>query len=655
MRRQRTGSTEAVAVVAVFALLVIVGAGFYFYTNATVAEIEAVAQQAEVEDARAEAAEQQGAVAEERPEEQRPMDPEFAPEPKDPIAELLERENEFQAAANTLQDLEKPEFVTNLVESHLAVGEFGPAIDVADKVLDEQLRSDMLRRIAVAQAEAGEFAAALYSVRSVPDEAVRREAFEQRAEELALAGGGANADFDSLIDLIVRLTGPPESWADQGGPGDISPFQTGVRVDPNGHLSRMTKLEKSDRLQRLATRVREADLNADMAVTSNLRLVSLTRLEARVAELIAEGRPVPKTMKHLAGLSKIEYVFVYPEEGEIVIAGPAEGWRYNEKGAPVGLESGKPTLQLDDFVTVARIFSPGGQAIYTCSIVPRQSGLKAVKDYVEASLAAGPLAPGQVRRWSQEIEDKLGTQDVVYEGVAANTRVANVILEADYRMKLIGIGEEQGVAGMKSFFDLVPPEQQRAGLPLDALRWWLTMKYDAVLHDADRETYEIRGSSVLCKSENELIGDLGERVQTGKTEETNRMFAQLFTQHYDELAARDLVFADLQNVFDLSLVAALIQKEGVKARLGWDMGVFGRDGAYQPELHAPVLTCDSAVNYRVYRGQHIVVQAAGGVRADLWSVVNDDEIVREDPALSSDARGSHPKLPEGRWWWDAAR
>ena len=46
-----------------------------------------------------------------------------------------------------------------------------------------------------------------------------------------------------------------------------------------------------------------------------------------------------------------------------VIGGPAEAWRYNETGLPVGESSGRPTLQLDDFVTVLRTFSPGGSAL----------------------------------------------------------------------------------------------------------------------------------------------------------------------------------------------------------------------------------------------------------------------------------------------------
>ncbi len=31
-------------------------------------------------------------------------------------------------------------------------------------------------------------------------------------------------------------------------------------------------------------------------------------------------------MRHLAGLTRLKYVFCYPESGDIVIAGPAEAW-----------------------------------------------------------------------------------------------------------------------------------------------------------------------------------------------------------------------------------------------------------------------------------------------------------------------------------------
>ncbi len=43
------------------------------------------------------------------------------------------------------------------------------------------------------------------------------------------AGGGVNADFDSLIELITT-TIAPESWAEFGGPGSVQPFESNMTL-----------------------------------------------------------------------------------------------------------------------------------------------------------------------------------------------------------------------------------------------------------------------------------------------------------------------------------------------------------------------------------------------------------------------------------------
>ncbi|NOX56852.1 MAG: DUF1598 domain-containing protein, partial [Planctomycetes bacterium] len=388
---------------------------------------------------------------------------------------------------------------------------------------------------------------------------------------------------------------------------------------------------------------------------SELRLVSLTRLEREVARRLADGQPVVETMKRLAGLYEVRYLFIYPESKEIVIGGPAEGWRYTETGVAIAKTSGTPTLQLDDLVTLLRTFSPAGQGIFGCSINPRQEGLKRLKAFVAQSQARGPLSAGAgVRNWVRQLQRQLGLQDIEIYGVPEDSRVARVIVEADYRLKLIGIGKMR-VPGIPSFFDLLTVQEQKAAT-MDALRWWLTMKYDAVLHSPDRNVFEIQGASVLCRSENQFITDQGKQVQTGKTEGANRLFAENFTNHYAELARRDLVFAELQNVFDLALVAALLHKERASDRLGWDGGVFAPGGAYRPARYPVPKVVDSVVNYRVYRGRDVVVQVAGGVRADLMAVVRDPSIMRSVARLQGlQDQSKAPELPEGRWWWDAAR
>ncbi|HID22658.1 MAG TPA: hypothetical protein EYP14_09690 [Planctomycetaceae bacterium] len=65
---------------------------------------------------------------------------------------------------------------------------------------------------------------------------------------------------------------------------------------------------------------------------------------------------------------------------------------------------------------------------------------------------------------------------------------------------------------------------------------------------------------------------------------------------------------------------------------------------------------DSVVNYRVYRGRDVVVQVAGGVRADLMAIVRDPSIVRSAARLQQlKGQTKVADLPDGRWWWDAAR
>jgi hypothetical protein len=292
--------------------------------------------------------------------------------------------------------------------------------------------------------------------------------------------------------------------------------------------------------------------------------------------------------------------------------------------------------------------------MFRCSINPRREGLANIALFVAESNKRGPLAPGAVEGWTRKLEQQLALQDIVVAGVPLDSRVARVIVEADYRMKLIGIGKLDSSVGIPSYFDLLPPELQKNSPETTALRWWMTMKYDAVLHSTEKDVYEIQGTSVLCQSEDEMIAADGERVHTGKSEATNRLFAQNFTKAFAQLAAHDPIFGDLQNVFDLALVAALIRQDKLDEKTGWDRGVFAADGAYRTEELEPPKSVMSVVNHRVYPGGNVVVQVAGGVRGDLMTVVTDSKLYKETARLASiRSRGQANNLPEGRWWWDA--
>jgi len=554
-----------------------------------------------------------------------------------------------------------PQEIGSVVQAHLAAGEFGPALELAMTAPTVEQKAVLIQQVTAAQVQAGDTAGADQSLRRLPAGPVR-DGVARTTRQQQMAGGGSFANPYPLMLLIQSLTG----GAAQGSPwvqidqdpegGDIQWEQNGVWVDPNGVLSHRLASESTARLSELGVKSRAAALNQDMATPSELRFISLSRLEQAIAARLKDGRLAPETMRHLAGLSKIQYVISVPEENDVLLAGPAEGWRYNEKGVAVGVANGRPTLHLDDLVTVMRTFTKTGDKIFGCSINPRQEGLKAVKDYVQASQAAGPLAPGGTSRFLHEIQSRMGLQDVEIYGVPADSRVARVLVAADYRMKLIGIGRLNAGKEIPSIFTLLPRFPKHQTLPLDALRWWLTMKYESIQHSPDHQVYEIRGSSVQVLSEDQFVQADGSRIHSGKASPVNQLFAQNFTEHYNELAKRDLVFAELQNVFDMGMVAALLQTEHLAQKAKWNVGCFGVDGGYETVKVTPSKTVDSVINHRVYNDRNIVVQVAGGVRGDLLSLARNAELHQESNHLKTIPAQAKPgKLPEGRWWWDAAK
>ncbi len=245
---------------------------------------------------------------------------------------------------------------------------------------------------------------------------------------------------------------------------------------------------------------------------------------------------------------------------------------------------------------------------------------------------------------------------MITQGVPHTSRVASVIVEADYRMKEIGIGKRQGPRGMKSYFDLLSRSEQRGSGSMDALRWWMAVGYDAINMSPDGQVFEFSGNSVRCLSENQIVGNNGTRQSTGKADRANTKFAELFTKHLPTLADQDPVFADLENVFDLAMVSALVHSQGLAHQIGWEPVAFGRHGGFttQPvEVPNELMT---AAAHRVYDGGSVVVQVAGGVRVDVSEFANDKSHIRTVNELTDRSSKATPVGQQNaRWWWDASQ
>ena len=120
-----------------------------------------------------------------------------------------------------------------------------------------------------------------------------------------------------------------------------------------------------------------AQLPGDMNQPTKLRMVSLSRLQEAIAACQKAGTPLPDEIRYLAGLQRVQYVFVVPELHDIVLAGPAEGWTINNVGDVVGRNNGQPVLQLDDLLVALRSADAARSGGISCSINPRPEGVKA--------------------------------------------------------------------------------------------------------------------------------------------------------------------------------------------------------------------------------------------------------------------------------------
>ncbi|MFM7928653.1 MAG: DUF1598 domain-containing protein, partial [Pirellula sp.] len=191
----------------------------------------------------------------------------------------------------------------------------------------------------------------------------------------------------------------------------------GVEIDPQGVL-RISAIDNS-----LALRVRKAALQTaagDEQVASQLRKVSLNRLEKVVAERLSEQQELGDDILGLAGLTRIEYVFFLPDSNDIVIAGPAEKIHVTENGERVGLKSGRSVLNLMDLVVALRIYAPSTEAVgsIAVSIEPTQEGIKRMNQYnAQFRGRANQINPAVLAGMKQA----LGYQNVIIKGVPRET------------------------------------------------------------------------------------------------------------------------------------------------------------------------------------------------------------------------------------------
>lgn len=374
------------------------------------------------------------------------------------------------------------------------------------------------------------------------------------------------------------------------------PDVAGVWVDTEGVL----RLREHDAAALAAERRRvQRLLQAGETSSDQLVYVSLPRLFAEVRRRVEAGEPLSDELRCLHGLVKLRYVFVYPDDNDLVIAGEAEPINAAGSYRPTGATTGRPVLQLDDLVTALRLMRPGRAAApFGCTIDLPAGAQDAVRDTVYGS----DRRTGDRAAVLDRLPDAVGPQLVKVFGIPADTRFAMVCLEADYIMKRQSIGVDP---------PHIPQVRYSTSGAFSYNRAWFKANYEPIGVDAvaNAMSYEIRGQGVSLDTSGSEAGRAAAPANAVR-------YAEAFTKNFPTLARVVPAYADLANLADLALLASIIGHDRLDRRVGWDTSWLMRDGSGGYAV-ASVPTPRTAETIANFRSRTYVV---GGVLIQLDSM-----------------------------------
>lgn len=448
---------------------------------------------------------------------------------------------------------------------------------------------------------------------------------------------GRGVPLAAVMACIAALSMPAAARAQLGGIGGFGQAVGGISIDAAGIVRNV----EGGAVEALARERREALARlGEPAGPGAFRKVSLARIAAAASAAAKDGTTLPADVLLLGGLERVTHVFVDPDGHDIVLGGPADLPTIDAAGNIVGTRSGRPLLQLEDLVVALRSIDAARDGGMRCSIDPAPAGLAKLRAFLATRESMGPNPDAVLRG----MEAALGPQAVTVGGVPADSRFARVLVAADYRMKRIGIAlEPSGIPELPSYLALVPPGAKASSLP----RFWLEAEYEPLARDPDELAWRIGGRRMKCLTESDLLANGAVQRGRAPVDAVAQAWCGRMTEHYEKLAARQPVFAELVNVVDAAVVAALIRGRQLDRRAGCDLGPL-LDAERLPLPTYAVPATVPAVASGLKKGGNWVLSASGGVQFQPWEFIQDP--VAEAKEAETRTRSLATRPADARWW-----
>jgi len=435
--------------------------------------------------------------------------------------------------------------------------------------------------------------------------------------------------------LVVICFGIAGSFAHDAS--DLRFVGNGIDIDAKGVVFPLSE-EKSEALGRMMANALEP-LPEGLDQKVPLRKISLKKLDAQVKAIVDQNELLPDTIRCFGGLTSIDYIVLVPEENDILLVGPAEGWRVDAAGNMVGRQSGQAILALEDFLTILRALNrPALPRSVSCSIEPTPETQARVARLQQRFTS---LTAQNADAYFTALEDAYGNNPITIAGVSPSSRFARILVAADFQMKRIALGlEPSQVRNIPSYISLVSSSRLNI-----SPQFWLVPEYAVVTHDSKGLTWRLADPKIRTLSNADYLSSQRNTRQTGGTDRAALHWCSKMEEHYDALAKALPVFGELRNNMKLTLVAALIHQENLLQKANCTLTIL-LDDAKLKLIDYPI---PKSVTYRSVKSQSgfSTIVACGGIEINPFSTLRNN--ARLDHRIDSE-RARLVQTTGDEWW-----
>ena len=179
-------------------------------------------------------------------------------------------------------------------------------------------------------------------------------------------------------------------------------------------------------------------------------------------------------------------------------------------------------------------------------------------------------------------------------------------------------------------------------------RWWFSPKYDVIETNNEQTVWRLMGPRLQVSAQDEIVDANGHRQDAPVTHVSLEKYAQQFTEKIPALAEKVAAIAQLQNIVDLLLVAAIVERSGSENRLNWQPLVFDEEQRLPLHEFGIPRETPSIVKVRMAGERSVLGLIAGGVTVTPRRILADAKTTSGGDGLALPVRSNH----NSSWWWD---